>query len=38
MWGTDIYTGNSNLAAAAVHAGLLKVGETGWICREVVRR
>lgn len=36
VWGTYIYTGDSNLAAAAVHAGLLKVGETGWICREVV--
>lgn len=36
VWGTDVYTGDSDLAAAAVHAGLLKVGETGWICREVV--
>lgn len=29
LWGTDIYTTDSTLAAAAVHAGLLKVNETG---------
>ena len=28
VWGTDIYTGDSSLAASAVHAGLVKVGET----------
>ena len=28
LWGTDVYTGDSALAAAAVHAGLVKVGET----------
>ncbi|ARQ01607.1 LCCL domain-containing protein [Pseudorhodoplanes sinuspersici] len=28
LWGTDIYTGDSTLSAAAVHAGLLKVGQT----------
>ncbi len=28
VWGTDIYTGDSAIAAAAVHAGLVKVGET----------
>ncbi len=28
VWGTDIYTLDSNLAAAAVHAGLAKPGET----------
>jgi hypothetical protein len=28
LWGTDVYTGDSAIAAAAVHAGLLKVGET----------
>jgi len=28
VWGTDVYTGDSSLAAAAVHAGLVKVGET----------
>ncbi len=27
VWGTDIYTGDSALAAAAVHAGLVKAGE-----------
>jgi len=29
VWGTDVYTGDTALAAAAVHAGLVKVGETG---------
>lgn len=29
VWGTDIYTLDSNLAVAAVHAGVLKVGEAG---------
>lgn len=28
VWGTDVYTGDSTLSAAAVHAGLLKPGET----------
>lgn len=28
LWGTDIYTGDSALSVAAVHAGLLKVGQT----------
>ncbi|MGL4811327.1 MAG: LCCL domain-containing protein [Beijerinckiaceae bacterium] len=28
LWGTDTYTRDSTLGAAAVHAGLLKVGET----------
>lgn len=28
LWGTDIYTGDSSLAAAAVHAGVAKAGET----------
>jgi hypothetical protein len=28
LWGTDVYTGDSSLAAAAVHAGLANVGET----------
>ncbi len=27
LWGTDVYTLDSNLAAAAVHAGLAKPGE-----------
>jgi hypothetical protein len=29
VWGTDTYTTDSRLAIAAVHAGVLKVGETG---------
>lgn len=28
IWGTDTYTQDSNLAAAAVHAGLVKPGDT----------
>ncbi len=28
VWGTDIYTGDSVLAAAAVHAGAVELGET----------
>jgi hypothetical protein len=28
VWGTDVYTGDSALATAAVHAGALKAGET----------
>lgn len=28
LWGTDTYTGDSALSVAAVHAGLLKVGQT----------
>ncbi len=28
IWGTDIYTADSNLASAAVHAGVLKAGQT----------
>jgi hypothetical protein len=28
LWGTNVYTGDSALAAAAVHAGAVKVGET----------
>lgn len=28
LWGTDVYTGDSALSVAAVHAGLLKAGET----------
>jgi len=29
LWGTDIYTTDSTLAAAAVHCGILKPGQTG---------
>jgi hypothetical protein len=28
VWGTDVYTGDSALGAAAVHAGAVKPGET----------
>lgn len=28
LWGTDVYTGDSSLAGAAVHAGLVKPGDT----------
>jgi len=28
LWGTDVYTGDSSLSVAAVHAGLVKPGET----------
>ena len=28
LWGTDVYTGDSALAVAAVHAGLVNAGET----------
>jgi LCCL domain len=31
VWGTDIYTDDSSLAAACVHAGLLQVGQKGAI-------
>ena len=29
IWGTDVYTNDSALATAAVHAGVLRAGETG---------
>jgi hypothetical protein len=29
IWGTDVYTGDSDLGTAAVHAGALNVGQTG---------
>ena len=31
LWGTDVYTSDSSLATACVHAGLLQSGETGLI-------
>jgi LCCL domain len=36
VWGTDIYAGDSALATAAVHAGLVKPGETALIKVTVV--
>lgn len=37
VWGTDQYTLDSNFAAAAVHAGLAKVGETVTVRVRVVQ-
>ncbi|HEX5069419.1 MAG TPA: LCCL domain-containing protein [Vicinamibacterales bacterium] len=31
VWGVDIYTDDSNLGAAAVHAGVLRPGEFGFV-------
>jgi hypothetical protein len=31
LWGTDVYTSDSLLATACVHAGLLRPGETGTV-------
>jgi hypothetical protein len=36
VWGTDVYTTDSSLAKAAVHAGVLKVGETGVVRVRIV--
>jgi len=36
LWGTDIYTGDSSLAIAAVHAGLVKPGDTAVVKVTVV--
>lgn len=36
VWGTDVYTIDSRLPAAAVHAGLLAVGETGVVTVRIV--
>jgi hypothetical protein len=36
LWGTDIYTGDSSLGVAAVHAGLVKVDETAIVKVTVV--
>ncbi|MFO0811165.1 MAG: LCCL domain-containing protein [Gemmataceae bacterium] len=36
VWGTDVYTTDSALAAAAVHAGVLDPGQTGVVRLEVV--
>jgi LCCL domain len=37
-WGTDVYTGDSSLAVAAVHAGAVKPGETAIVRVTVVPR
>ena len=36
LWGTDVYTGDSVLGVAAVHAGLVKPADTAIIKVEVV--
>lgn len=36
LWGTDIYSGDFTIGAAAVHAGLLKPSETGFLRVTVV--
>lgn len=36
LWGTDTYTGDSSLAAAAVHAGLVKPDQTAIVKVTVV--
>jgi hypothetical protein len=36
LWGTDVYTGDSDLASAAVHAGALDVGQTGIVEVQIV--
>jgi len=36
IWGTDVYTTDSNLASAAVHAGVVKVGQTKTIRVKIV--
>jgi len=37
VWGTDVYTGDSMLAPAAVHAGVVRAGETAIIKVRVTR-
>jgi hypothetical protein len=37
LWGTDVYTGDSAIGVAAVHAGLVKVGETAILKVAVVK-
>jgi hypothetical protein len=36
VWGTDVYTDDSSLAAAAVHAGLLQSGQRGLVAVEIL--
>jgi hypothetical protein len=31
VWGTEVFTDDSNLAAAAVHAGVLRAGQKGFV-------
>lgn len=36
VWGTDVYTTDSSLATAAVHAGVLRAGQTGVVRVKIV--
>jgi hypothetical protein len=36
LWGTDVYTTDSSVAAAAVHAGVLKLGQAGVVKVKVI--
>jgi hypothetical protein len=36
VWGTDTYTTDSKLSMAAVHAGVVKVGETGVVHLKII--
>jgi hypothetical protein len=36
VWGTDVYTTESNLATAAVHAGVLRAGQSGLVRVKIV--
>ena len=36
LWGTDVYTTDSSVAAAAVHAGVLKMGQAGVVKVKVI--
>jgi hypothetical protein len=36
VWGTDVYTTDSKLSMAAVHAGVVKVGETGVVRLKII--
>jgi beta-lactamase regulating signal transducer with metallopeptidase domain len=37
VWGTDVYTDDSDIPTAAVHAGLLKPGERGTVTITIVK-
>jgi hypothetical protein len=37
VWGTDVYTLDSSLPAAAVHAGVLKPGQTGTVKVRIIQ-
>lgn len=37
LWGTDVYTSDSNLGTACVHAGVLQLGEAGVVRVRIVQ-